>query len=67
MSNEQLKPFHFDDFCADLAFEIESKGARYVLMEFESRFPQHYHELKVQMQREHRQIPVLLTPNAPTV
>lgn len=31
-----------------------------MLSEFESRYPKHYHELKVQMNREHKQIPVLL-------
>jgi len=58
--NEQLKLFHFDDLCADLAYEIESKGARYMLSEFEMRYPKHYHELKVQMNREHKQVAVLL-------
>lgn len=60
--NEQLNLFHFDDLCADLAYEIESKGARYMLSEFESRYPKHYHELKVQMNREHKQVAVLLKP-----
>jgi len=57
---EQLKLFHFDDLCADLAYEIESKGARYMLSEFELRYPKHYHELKVQMNREQKQVAVLL-------
>jgi len=58
----QLDLFHFDDLCADLACEIERGGARNFAMEFEQRYPQHYTELKVQMTREHKQVPVLLKP-----
>jgi hypothetical protein len=61
-SDKQLDLFHFDDLCADLACEIERGGARNFAMEFEQRYPQHYQELKVQMNRDHKQIPVLLKP-----
>ncbi len=59
MQNKQLDLFHFDDLCADLASEIERGGARNFAMEFESRYPQHYQELKIQMNRNHKQVPVL--------
>ena len=59
MQNKQLELFHFDDLCADLASEIERGGARNFVMEFESRYPQHYQELKIQMNRNHKQVPVL--------
>lgn len=54
-----LELCHQDDLMADLASAIESRGARVVLAEFEVNYPQHYHELRVQMNRKHIQIPAL--------
>lgn len=64
MTDKQLDLFHFDDLMADVASEITHKGARNFLMEFHSRYPDLYHELKTQINRDHKQIPVLLKPDA---
>jgi len=60
---KELQQFHFDDLCADLASEIERGGARHFLVEFHSRYPDHYQELKTQINRDHKQIPALLKSN----
>lgn len=57
---KELQSFHFDDLCADLACEMERGGTRHLLMEFHSRYPEHYQELKAQITRDHKQIPALL-------
>lgn len=63
---EPLEQYHFDDLCADLASAIEQKGGRLMAMEFEMRYPQHYQELKLQMQRLENtsKVAALLKPKA---
>jgi hypothetical protein len=56
---KQLELFHFDDLCADLAAEIQRAGARHFALEFQSRYPDLYHELKIQMNRDMKQVPAL--------
>jgi hypothetical protein len=57
--DKQLELFHFDDLCADLAAEIQRGGARHFAMEFHSRYPDLYHEMKIQMNRDMKQVPAL--------
>jgi len=59
-SNKQLGLFHFDDLMADMASEITNKGARNFLMEFHTRYPDLYQEMKTQINRDHQQVPALL-------
>ena len=59
-TNKQMDLFHFDDLMADMSSEIVKGGARNFLMEFQARYPDLYQELKVQINRDHKQIPALL-------
>lgn len=59
-NNKQMDLFHFDDLMADMSSEIVKGGARNFLMEFQKRYPDLYQEMKVQMNRDHKQIAVLL-------
>lgn len=59
---QELQQFHFDDLCADLAMELTNNGARRFLMEFHQRYPLLYHEIRAQILRNNRQVPVLLKP-----
>lgn len=59
MTDKQLDLFHFDDLMADMASEITNKGARNFLMEFHTRYPDLYQEMKTQINRDHQQTPAL--------
>jgi len=61
-SNKQMDLFHFDDLMSDMASEITHGGARNFLMEFQTRYPDLYGELKTQINRDHKQVAVLLKP-----
>ena len=65
--NNQMDLFHFDDLMADVASENIHHGARKFLMEFHTRYPDLYEELKTQINRDHRQTPALLKPDAPSL
>jgi len=63
-NDKQMDLFHFDDLMADMSSEIVNRGARNFLMEFQARYPDLYQELKAQMNRDHKQVAVLLKPDA---
>jgi hypothetical protein len=54
MNSGNLDKFHYDDLMADLSSSIEHYGARRVLLDFKERYPQHHHELTIQIHQQEK-------------
>ena len=64
-----MEQIQYNDVMADLASIMEQVGARRFLSDFQSNYPKHFEEVKVQIDRtdQQRKLPRLLDKNAPTV